>query len=1222
MGTTGADGTASFASSLLGSGASPSGAAARAQQLILSGPGGTQATVPVGSSLGQADSTGVPTEFGDSDAAAGYWQFLTTDRPLYRLSDTVEVWGVLRQRTQLNATQKVVLQLSGGLYGTAAMVAQATVTTGPDGTFQAALSYQDAAPGFYSVEALVGGQVISNTGLQIADFITPPYSLTVTPSQHLVVAGDPVTFTVQASFFDGSPVANLALTASFGEPPTPYQLTTNAAGVATFTAVPPGGNDPPDQDTLNVTPTIPEQANISGAASVQVLSAAVTAEWQALREASSIVVSGTVHAVDLAKANAPGAAAPEGYQGDAIPGQPVTLIVTATSYSEVQTGQSYNFIQNSTVPQYTFTAKSVSQTVHATTDARGAFHLSVPAAGGAAPPAYAVELVTADSAGRADASTIYPFMPGPPTQPSLALSVPGPFSLGAQVNVTAYPGSVVTGTGTTGAPYLFTVASNGLLAHSVQSADTYTFNFSAADVPDATVEAVYFTGSSYVAVGSQTADFDTGSKALLVHVAPARSGYRPGDKATLDISVTQGGQPVRAQVLVSVVDSAIFSVAPQLGFPSTDILSNLYASVPSGIIATFMTPTGASGPLGGSGPALPVTSGPTLENIRDDADFTQVATGADGTATVTFTLPDNLTSWAVQTLAVTGDLSAGSGTTLVPVGLPLFVNPTLNASYLTGETATVRVAAYGDGLKEGEPVTFTVDAPGLAPAPLVMTGTAFAPVDITLPPLTPGNHSLTFRVSAGGQSEGIVKTISVVGSRLTSANAQYSQLGAGDTWAPPATTSVADVTLTDASRGSWYPELLGLSFAAGNRVDQALAADGAGNLLTEFFGAPSPTSHALAAYQELDGALALLPYGSDDELASAEAAALNLGSVSRSGLISYLQGVLTNKATTAEQATIALYGLAGLGQPVLPEIQAAAASGTLDPSARLYDGLAAAEIGDTDLARSLYRSLLLQYGQAEGAMNRLEVDAVPDDVYQATALAAELGAYLGDSHAAGFELYVDANPSTTTTVVAAQVLFLRQLLPQLPAGDAEVSYTLDGSTTRKSLGGGSTTLHLTPSQMQGLDLRGDRGTVAVTVSEQLPVTPATAKVDRTLSLSRSYSATNVGVGAIVNITLTYHLGAGALAGCYQLTDLLPSGFKALADPFQLASDGPTLTTPYAIQGQSVSFCAVKGTGGTGSITYAALAVEPGTYLAEPATLQAQSDQQSLAFSGGTTVVIH
>ncbi|MGH2719058.1 MAG: Ig-like domain-containing protein, partial [Actinomycetota bacterium] len=191
LASTGADGTASFSSSVLSgphagphagpnNGASnPSNESATPQELILSGPGGTQAAVQVSNSPDLRDSTGEPTAFGNSDATAAYWQFLTTDRPLYRLSDTVQAWGVLRLRTQLSAPQKVELIITGYLYdGSPTTVAQTTVMTGPDGTYTAALSYQQANPGFYSLEALVGGQVISNTPIQIVDFVTPPYSLT------------------------------------------------------------------------------------------------------------------------------------------------------------------------------------------------------------------------------------------------------------------------------------------------------------------------------------------------------------------------------------------------------------------------------------------------------------------------------------------------------------------------------------------------------------------------------------------------------------------------------------------------------------------------------------------------------------------------------------------------------------------------------------------------------------------------------------------------------------------------------------------------------------------------------------------------------------------------------------------------------------------------------------------------------------------------------------
>ncbi|MGH2718119.1 MAG: Ig-like domain-containing protein, partial [Actinomycetota bacterium] len=1168
--TTGADGVASLPtpSALQPLTASPPGTPTpMPPDLILDGPGGTQAAVPLANSLqsngGPLDfeggfggplgfGGGISVPYGGGDSSPLYWEYLTTDRQLYRLSDSVDAWGVLRLRTKPDAAQQVVLQLTGfGPTGNQVTVAQATSTTGADGTYQAKLSYQGAAPGYYTLQALVGGTVVSSSSLQIQDFTTPAYSLKVTPSQRVIVSGQPVTYTVQATFYSGSPVPQLALDASFGGP-SPYQLTTNAGGTATLTVTPAGPNGATMvNDTLSVTPTIPEEASIAGQTTVEVLAAAVTSQWQSVLEGGRLVVTGTVYAVDLTKANAPNAG-PDSYQGKPIPGQTASLHVVATTYRQQETGQTYDFISKTVIPTYNYVpVQTPAGSAQVSTNGSGVFSSSFPVATGTNAPEYTVTLALVDPAGRTFTDTSYPFFPSsqgpPPDQPSLTLSNPGPFTLGQRVQVVAYPG---TGASTGGsAPYLFLVAQNGIASYQEQASATYSFPFASADVPNVTVEAIRFTGSAYQVIGAVTAALDPKSEALQVAVAPARTGYRPGDKATVNVTVTLDGKPVQAEVLLSLVDEAVFAAAPQDFYASTDILSGLYTTVPAGILGTYAThplPGSEGGAFSGdaagsigafgvapgevrglvSNPAAPApsaassasgTTGATTaprQDLRDVAGFQQVATGTDGKASASFTLPDNVTSWRVSALSVTNGLAAGSGTTELPVSLPVFVEPTLATSYLSSDRAVVRLAAYGDALSVGQPVEFSVDAPGLSARPLTATGTAFTPVDIALPPLTAGTHTLTFRVSAGSLSDALDKTITVTASRLTTASAQESSLSAGASWSPPAVTGTVEVTLADATRGAWYPELLDLAYASSDRVDQAMASDEAATLLTQEFNEPSvATPPSLAPYQQSDGGVALVPYGSSDEVASAEAAALGAQGIDTGSPARYFQTILASANTTSEQAAIALYGLASLNQPVLTQVQAAAASGTLTPAGQLYDALAAEALGDSDLARSMYRSLLQTYGQAEGDMVRLEVDATPDDVYQDTALAAVLAAELGDPEASALGTYVEANPSPTTTVVADQALFLRALLPALTPGSAQVAYRFAGSTVTKTLSGGaSVSLLVTPAELASLHLADSQGRVAVTVSQQLLVTPASAHVDPALSLTRSYSTTSVAVG--------------------------------------------------------------------------------------------------------------
>jgi hypothetical protein len=105
-----------------------------------------------------------------------------------------------------------------------------------------------------------------------------------------------------------------------------------------------------------------------------------------------------------------------------------------------------------------------------------------------------------------------------------------------------------------------------------------------------------------------------------------------------------------------------------------------------------------------------------------------VRTDAGGKASVAFTLPDNLTSWAVTALALTDDLLAGTGLGEVPVGIPLFVDLTMNDEYLTNDGPIVRVRAFGDGLEPGAIVSYEVSSDTMFDTPIEVQGEAFESV--------------------------------------------------------------------------------------------------------------------------------------------------------------------------------------------------------------------------------------------------------------------------------------------------------------------------------------------------------------------------------------------------------------------------------------------------------------------------------------------------------------
>ena len=124
--------------------------------------------------------------------------------------------------------------------------------------------------------------------------------------------------------------------------------------------------------------------------------------------------------------------------------------------------------------------------------------------------------------------------------------------------------------------------------------------------------------------------------------------------------------------------------------------------------------------------------------------------------------------------------------------------------------------------------------------------------------------------------------------------------------------------------------------------------------------------------------------------------------VDRSRLGSYLRGIRTAGGETRERQLLALAGLAGLGDPVMPAIQAATADPALTDHERLMLGLGAVALGDAATARSVAATLIAERGQRIGDQARLRVGTSGREITEATTLMAILSAWLGDPRASSF----------------------------------------------------------------------------------------------------------------------------------------------------------------------------------------------------------------------------
>lgn len=181
---------------------------------------------------------------------------------------------------------------------------------------------------------------------------------------------------------------------------------------------------------------------------------------------------------------------------------------------------------------------------------------------------------------------------------------------------------------------------------------------------------------------------DDGNK-LDVTIAADREVYQPRDEATYEIQVTdQSGNPVSAELSLSLVDEAIFLLADD---PSGDIHDAFTRLRALGVYTyNSFSPSRAlwvNGMGGGGGGGDEDYAANPRSDFPDTVVWLPVVhTDENGHASITVDLPDTLTSWRLTVKAVTRDSKVGQGEINVVTKLPLVVRPLPPQNLLAGDS--------------------------------------------------------------------------------------------------------------------------------------------------------------------------------------------------------------------------------------------------------------------------------------------------------------------------------------------------------------------------------------------------------------------------------------------------------------------------------------------------------------------------------------------------------
>ena len=210
-------------------------------------------------------------------------------------------------------------------------------------------------------------------------------------------------------------------------------------------------------------------------------------------------------------------------------------------------------------------------------------------------------------------------------------------------------------------------------------------------------------------------------RTLSIEILPDKEQYQPGDEATVTLRATNShGDPVSAELSLAVVDEAIFSLSEDLSavmldtfyFKRPNQIANYNAMMPQRRLWYYVHDD--YGGMGGGGDDG--ANGKPRRDFKDTAAWYPVLqTDANGEVTVTFKLPDNLTSWRMTAKGATADTQVGETIHNVTTWKPFIVRPSLPRILTAGDELLLSALIHNN-TDDAQPATIslTIDNSQLA----------------------------------------------------------------------------------------------------------------------------------------------------------------------------------------------------------------------------------------------------------------------------------------------------------------------------------------------------------------------------------------------------------------------------------------------------------------------------------------------------------------------------
>lgn len=747
------------------------------------------------------------------------------------------------------------------------------------------------------------------------------------------------------------------------------------------------------------------------------------------------------------------------------------------------------------------------------------------------------------------------------------------------------------------------VAQDTVLTHKVVQGAEFQLPYDERYLPDYRLFGAYFDGKRVYALSSTILCYSPEQRELAIDIQPGQERYDPGASADVRFKVTEkssGAPAANAKLVAAVVDEAIFAIQEQ----KPDFLNRLYKSIDFSHFLQYTSYDNHNVDGGGMGAGGPDPFIPRVK-FQDTAAFTVLTTDAEGAASLRVPLPDNLTSWRVTALALTDTLRAGDTKNNFSVSKDFFVNPVVPARLLEGDDLVVTANSAGEKTTPDTAVVYTCSIEGRDGVITVQAKAGdFTPMELSGLPsgkLPLGDYRITVTGESEAGSDAVTLPLSVVESGIEiSVNTQLSLKEAA---ALQSTTYPVVLGFYDQDN-ALSAEILGhLSSYSGSRVDQRMARRFVQERM-QAWGADSAALDRSALddnfrqfYPEYTY-LQLFPYSQPDAVLSARARLTVPEEYYSAGTIfepEELPGI-TDPATRAAAYVMVsdYYGDKAMIDAITAELD----SSIYSFRDRMYLVAALARAGDKDGAASAYTRLTADNHQEQTDTHGNKLLSIPrsDGLSGDTAAACIAATLLELPDAEALVRQLLLAESTEDPYLFELMYFLQQQRPA-SSGSAGLTYTLDGKQQTLDLTDGPVYRSFSREQLNAAGFA-PTGNIWANARYTVDLEQALARKNDSLQVGKTIGAVEGGVlrqGGLARITLTFHTPAGIYLdpqNSLAMEDYLPSGMRY---EYMAPNTGWYLT---AQNDQRISFGSSVEDAKT--LVFYARCVAPGEYLGERA----------------------